>query len=150
MITHPTQKEIAAQKRYPKVEEIYETVGLGTIQPPVKSEAQWSLRKTHKTHFDHGSRCTSSPLSNTPGLYDGSAEARAILETAYDMAEGTSALMVIRHALNYLKGMDIPNIGIFTADLMGEETTEDYPEWSVQTQNPLESTMVETDEPKDC
>ena len=58
--------------------------------------------------------------------------------------------MVIRHALDYLKGMDIPNIGIFTADLMGEETAEDYPEWSVQTQNPLENTMVETDEPKDC
>jgi hypothetical protein len=117
---------------------------------PAEHPFLWIARKTHKTHFDHGSRCTSSPLSNTPGLYDGSAEARAILETAYDAVEGSSALGALRHALEHLKGMDVINLGMFTADLMGEETAEDYPEWSVQTQNPLENTMVETDEPKDC
>jgi hypothetical protein len=32
--------------------------------------------------------------------------------------------MVIRHVLNYLKGMDIPNIGMFTAELIGDVDPE--------------------------
>ena len=105
-ITHPTKKELEAQKRYPTVDQIFATTDLGPLGIPIKSE-QWIAQKSHKTHFHLPGK--SSPANNSELLYDGSAEARAILKDALErvhMREDMSleAVGVLTNALDYLKG----------------------------------------------
>src|SRR5208283_2229838 len=84
----------------------------------------WIARKCHKTHFLRPGH--SSPASNTPGLHDGSAEARAIL--SQDLETDTVASGILRHALDYLKGKDSVNPGMWTREFFGEEelTEEEF------------------------
>ena len=71
----------------------------------------------HRAHFLRPG--TSSPKTNTPGLYDGSAEARAIL--SQDLEMDTVASGIMRHALDYLKGKDPVNPGMWTREFWGDE-----------------------------
>lgn len=78
---------------------------------PEEHPYMWISRKSHKTHFrERTSRSSYLPKSNTPGLYDGSAEARAIVNGAQDQIEnnekGVAPSIVLLHVLHYLKGMD--------------------------------------------
>ena len=84
---------------------------------------QWIAQKSYKSSFRRReSRSEYQPKTNTPGLYDGSAEAREILSSALDgehffvVSSG-----VLRHALDYLKGKDVQNIGLWTREFFGED-----------------------------
>src|SRR5208282_5220867 len=84
----------------------------------------WIARKCHKTHFLRPGH--SSPASNTPGLYDGSAEARAILGPTFEGDITEEGAGVRRHALDYLKGRNVPLMGMWTGEIMlpEDELTE--------------------------
>ena len=83
---------------------------------PMEHPFMWIARKSHKTHFhDRHSSSYYQPKTNTEVLYDGSPEARAIL--GQDV-ENTAGAGVLRHALAYLKGKDVENIGMWTRDIM--------------------------------
>jgi len=79
----------------------------------------WLSRKQHKTHFYDRQYCQAEPMANTPGLYDASAEARAILQDTLDnwyvatedipKPDNTIGVGVLCDALDYLKGRDIGN-----------------------------------------
>jgi hypothetical protein len=80
----------------------------------------------HKSHFkSRENRSAYSPLSNTPGIYDGSKEARAIVSNAMQETEATSviAACILVHILHYLKGMDSVEAS-FTEEFFAEETDE--------------------------
>jgi hypothetical protein len=81
---------------------------------------EWVFRKKHKTHFRdrYGAQSdVHKSGNNTPGLYDGSAEARAILQGIIDSWEvareniedknNICAVETLFNALHYLKGMDM-------------------------------------------
>ena len=87
---------------------------------------QWLARKCHKTHF-HSPISLSSyqPKTNTPGLYDGSAEARAILGPTFEGDVTEEGAGIRRHALDYLKGKNVNNLSMWTKDFFGIEDTED-------------------------
>lgn len=95
----------------------------------------WISRKTHRTHFAHKGRSTSDTKTNTPGLYDGSAEAWAIVQSALDSLEEfqsdaeNCAVGILMHALDYLKGKDITGLHSYTNEIYGlpEEFYTDEP-----------------------
>lgn len=81
---------------------------------------EWISRRTYHTHFRdrYGAQSdVHKSGNNTPGLYDGSAEARAILQDIIDNWEvarenigdknNTCAVETLFNALHYLKGMDM-------------------------------------------
>ena len=134
MIKHPTKREQATWNIYknPSVEATYATAGLGVLSVPEKSENNWIAQKSHKSHFHLPGK--SSPSNNTELLIDGSAQARAILSIAKDAVEEAAtsigscsieALGVLGHALDYLKGKDVNNLGMWTKDFFEED--EDVP-----------------------
>ena len=87
----------------------------------------WTARKSHRTHFSRPG--TSSPKNNSTGLYDGSAEARAILVDAMNFADEDPGLSVgyemLESALNYFKGKDLsPERFSYTADFFGPTPEE--------------------------
>ena len=94
----------------------------------------WIARKTHKSVFSGSkNRPHSSPLTNTPGLYDGSAEARAILQGAIDAWENSGsetfgadyiALGSLGNALDYLKGRDMQGRFSYTVSFFGPTLAE--------------------------
>ena len=73
-------------------------------------------------------------LTNTPGLYDGSAEARAIINNASEVIDneleggGSDTVVadgILYHVMEYLKGKDMPLMGMWTREFWGDEYTED-------------------------
>src|ERR1019366_2582419 len=129
MIKHP--KQLA--RVYPTVDETYAAAGLGVLSVQNKSENNWIAVKSHRSHFHLPGK--SSPANNSELLNDGSAEARAILSGAIGAVEDAStsvescsveAFGVLRHALDYLKGKDVNNLGMWTTDFF-EEVDEDGP-----------------------
>ncbi len=86
----------------------------------------WLSRKIHKTCFrSRENRSSYSPLNNTAriGEYEGGlGEALVILGST--QPEETSAQMVLNRAIKYLKGRDVPNMGMFTKDLIDWEDNE--------------------------
>jgi hypothetical protein len=95
---------------------------LGNI-PEAEHWTTWIARKTHKTHFRNRFGAHSdvhASGTNTPGLYDGSAEARYILQNTLDTWDVNTADLhtalningvgIVASALDYLKGKDLlPN-----------------------------------------
>jgi hypothetical protein len=122
MITHPTKKELKAQKRYPSVDDTYAETDLGLVGVPLKSE-QWIAGKSHKTHFNQSKNASQSlpKKTNTPGLSDGSAQAQAILGPTFEGDVTIEGAGVRQHALDYLKGKDVPHMGLWTGRLIGED-----------------------------
>ena len=80
---------------------------------------QWLARKSYKSSFkDRMNRSSYSPKSNTPGLYDGSAEAQQILRNAqtavFDQdptVDGLMAMAILQNALDYVKGKNMCGVG---------------------------------------
>ena len=84
----------------------------------------WLARKCYKSSFrSRENRSSYSPKTNTPGLYDGSSEARKIIRSAKEEAiDNPIAFGALTHALDYLKGKDILNMGGHTGDFFNEPT----------------------------
>ena len=91
----------------------------------------WVAQKTRKTCFSRRTSTSSyQPKTNTPLLYDGSTEAKliimAILKT-YTPQEGlpkeqeltVEPMGTLHHVLDYLKGRDVPLLGMWTLELTG-------------------------------
>src|ERR1035437_7551107 len=119
MSKHP--KQLA--RVYPTVEETYTTAGLGVLSVPKRSENNWIAQKSHKSHFHLPGK--SSPANNSELLYDGSAEARAILGPTFEGDVTEEGAGIRRHALDYLKGKNVNNLSMWTKDFFGIEDTED-------------------------
>jgi hypothetical protein len=88
----------------------------------------WLSRKQHKTHFGRPGK--SSPANNSELLYDGSAEARAILASAheglletYTGGQEYFAFTALENALDYLKGKDVRGRFSGTKELFDSEST---------------------------
>ena len=121
MIEHPTNKELAAQKRFPSVEETYAQVGLGKILPKSEKDPQWIARKSHKSSFrDPRNRSSYEPKTNTARLVEyeeGLGEALELLKSAKTRIFDTEkkdmsyadmyAMGALSHAVDHLKGKDI-------------------------------------------
>ena len=119
MIKHPKQ----LSRVYPTVDETYAAAGLGVLSVHNKSENNWIAQKSHKSHFHLPGK--SSPANNSELLNDGSAEARAILGPTFEGDITEEGAGIRRHALDYLKGKDVNNLGMWTREIMGEP--EDVP-----------------------
>jgi hypothetical protein len=80
---------------------------------------QWLARKSYKSAFkNHINHSSYSPLTNTVGLSDGSAEAQQILRNAqtavFDQkptVEGLMAMAILQNALDYVKGKNMCGVG---------------------------------------
>ncbi len=123
--------------------------------PLAEHWTQWIARKCHRTHFrDRVSRSSYQPRTNTDVLYDGSVEARAILGPTFEGDITEEGAGVRRHALDYLKGRDVPLMGMWTKEIMDEDETvieEDLTELEKTTiQNMVmdRSAVVTEEEPK--
>lgn len=90
------------------------------LSEPQEKPLDWAFRRKHKTHFADRQACQSAPRTNTPGLYDGSAEARAILGPTFEGDITQEGADIRRHALRYLKGMDSIETS-FAKDFFGDE-----------------------------
>ena len=88
---------------------------------------QWTAGKSHKTHFASSKNASQSlpKTTNTPGLNDGSAQARAILGPTFEGDVTIEGAGVRQHALAYLKGKDVPNMGQWTWNLIGDEPEDE-------------------------
>ena len=85
---------------------------------------QWIAQKSRKNSFkDRTNRSSYEPKNNTEGLNDGSAQARAILGPTFEGDITEEGAGIRRHALDYLKGKDVNNLGMWTTDFF--EVDED-------------------------
>ena len=126
------------------------------IYEPQEKPLDWIFRKKHKTSFRNRYACQSTPSNKTPVLYDGSAEARAILQNAINIVDeeqgNMGEYMILVHALDYLKGKDMQGNFSYTQEFFTDltewieglqevskpelvqiaptEQAEDYPEWN--------------------
>ena len=90
----------------------------------------WVAQKTRKTCFSRRTNNSSyQPKTNTVGLYDGSTEAKLIVMEVlktYTPQEGlpeeqeltVEPMGVLHHVLDYLKGRDVPLLGMWTRAIM--------------------------------
>ena len=90
----------------------------------------WLARKSAKTHFLRPGK--SSPPNNSDLLYDGSAEARAILSDAIKSViaepaseDGLIAVVVLRNSLDYLKGKNAPRFSFTSLFFVTKEATNE-------------------------
>ena len=96
-----------------------------TNTPVAEHPFMWIARKSHPTHFHNRySRSSYQPKTNTEVLYDGSPEARALLEPVVDGSITTEGSGVRRHALDYLKGRNVERMGMWTYDIMQPDEPE--------------------------
>lgn len=127
---------------------------LAELSVMVEKPLDWVFRKKHQTHFHTNKNASQSlpKLTNTPGLYDGSAEARAIVKAAQeavgDLKDGNTAVVIahgiLYHVMDYLKGKDPVNPGMWTSDFMGEE---EEPLSELEQQAISQMTMERLEEP---
>lgn len=105
-------------------------LGLVEVAPVVDKTpehwTQWIARKCYKSAFSRRvNRSSCQPKTNTPGLYDGSVEARAIVKNALDVEKGDGdgkvvvADGILLHVMAYLKGRDVPMMGMWTSEAVG-------------------------------
>jgi hypothetical protein len=100
--------------------------------PVAEHWTQWIARKTYKSVFSRRKNKSSyEPKTNTPGLLDGSAEARQILRDAqvavFDSTpsnDGIIAMGILRDALDHVKGKDLsPSRFKFSAEFFTDLVT---------------------------
>jgi hypothetical protein len=129
---------------------------------PQEHPFNWLARKQHKTHFMTSKNASQSlpKLTNTPMLYDGTAEAHKIFTdtlSAFEPQEGldwkeeltVEGSGILHHALDYLKGKDNPLRGMwskFFFENEGDLSFEDH--IAIQNMVMDRSAVVETEQPK--
>jgi|SRR5271154_5285275 len=156
MREHPSKKELTSQVRYTTVQETYKAAELGDIKV-LDKDLQWLGRKQYRSHFRDRFGAQSDVHksgNNTPGLYDGSAEARYIIEgTIHNWEvnkediftkENLLAIEVLFSALDYLKGKDLnPNRFSFTKEFFTDLST-----WVEELSAPPATELVQIEIPK--
>ena len=96
----------------------------------------WLARKCYGSSFrSRENRSSYAPKSNTPLLYDGSAEAQAIVKNAKEKAiDNPNAFGALAHALDYLKGRDVRGRFSYTQEFFTSVAIwdDERQEWLVQ------------------
>ncbi len=126
MASNQDSRDAGVKAEYgPKKEEVIEVKF-----PPMP--LAWVFQKKHKTHFQSDKNMSQSlpKTSNTVGLYDGSAEARAIVKNAQELIDfeleggGEEAVIadaILAHVMDYLKGKDISGYTTMAFEYFGPD-----------------------------